>query len=88
MQQYRFCQSCGFPLKKDKNGGGTEKDSSISNKYCSMCYKDGLFLSPPEIDTAQKMQAFCIKEMKKEGINGIFAWLATRGIPKLERWEN
>jgi len=29
MKQYKFCQSCGFPLKKDKNGGGTEKDGSI-----------------------------------------------------------
>jgi len=24
--------------------------------------------------------------MKKDGMNGIFAWLATRTIPKLERW--
>jgi len=86
MKQYKFCQSCGFPLKKDKNGGGTEKDGSLSKKYCSMCYKDGNFLSPPEINTAQKMQEFCIKEMKKDGMNGFFAWLATRGIPKLERW--
>ncbi len=39
MEEYKFCQSCGFPMKKD-------------------------------------------------GINGIFAWLATRGIPKLARWKN
>jgi len=25
--------------------------------------------------------------MKQAGMNGIFAWLATRGIPKLERWK-
>jgi hypothetical protein len=47
MKEYKFCQSCGFPLKKDKKGGGSEKD----------------------------------------GINGFFAWLATRSIPKLERWK-
>jgi len=34
------------------------------------------------------MQEFCIKEMKKTGINGILAWLATRTIPKLERWKD
>lgn len=84
---YKFCQSCGYPLKKDKKGGGTEKDGSISNKYCSMCYENGQFLSPPEVDTAEKMQAFCIREMKKGGMNGIFAWLATRTIPRLERWK-
>lgn len=87
MKTYKFCQSCGFPLERDKNGGGTEKDGSLSNKYCSMCYQKGNFLSPKEIDSPQKMQEFCIIEMKKAGINGIFAWLATRTIPKLERWK-
>jgi hypothetical protein len=51
-----------------------------------MCYENGEFLTPPEVDTAEKMQQFCISEMKKSGMNGIFAWLATRAIPKLERW--
>lgn len=87
MSDYKFCQSCGFPLKKDVKGGGSEKDGSLSPKYCSMCYENGQFLSPPEVDTAAKMQDFCIKEMKKDGMNGFFAWLATRGIPKLERWK-
>jgi hypothetical protein len=83
---YTMCQSCGFPLKKDKNGSGTEKDGSLSKKYCSMCYMNGEFLDPPEIDTALKFQKFCIQEMKKDGMNGILAWILTRGIPKLERW--
>jgi hypothetical protein len=87
MEEFKFCQSCGFPLKKDKKGGGSEQNGSISKKYCSMCYEDGKFLSPPEIDTAKKMQKFCIQEMKKAGMNGLFAWLATRGIPRLERWK-
>jgi hypothetical protein len=85
MKKYKFCQSCGFPLKK---GRGTEKDGSKSVKYCFMCYENGLFLTPPEIDTAKKMQKFCIQEMKKDGMNGFFAWLVTRPIPKLERWNN
>jgi len=86
MSEYKFCQSCGYPMKKDPQGGGTEKDGSINKKYCHMCYKDGEFLSPPEIDTAKKMQAFCVEQMKKDGMNGLIAWMATRGIPKLERW--
>lgn len=87
MKKYKFCQSCGFPLEKDKNGGGTEKGGSLSNKYCSMCYQNGEFLTPKEINTPQKMQQFCIIEMKKSGINGFLAWLATRTIPRLERWK-
>jgi len=86
MDKSKFCQSCGFPLNKDPQGGGTESDGSINKTYCSMCYKDGQFLSPPEIDSAAKMQKFCIEAMKKDGMNGIIAWLATRGIPKLDRW--
>ncbi|MBK9636810.1 MAG: zinc ribbon domain-containing protein [Bacteroidetes bacterium] len=87
MKEYKFCQSCGFPLKKDKKSGGTEKDGSKSRKYCSMCYENGAFLTPPEINTAEKMQKFCIQEMKKDKISSFFAWLATRTIPKLERWK-
>lgn len=86
MDPYKFCQSCGFPLKKDKKGGGSEKDGTLSNKYCSMCYERGEFLTPPEIDTARKMQEFCIRQMKQSGMNGLLAWLATRPIPRLERW--
>ena len=87
MEKHKFCQSCGYPLKKDKKGGGTERDGSVSHKYCSMCYENGEFLTPVEVDTAKKMQEFCMKEMRKDGINRVFAWLATRGIPKLERWK-
>ena len=82
------CQSCGFPLKNDKKGGGSERDGSISTSYCSMCYENGEFLSPPEIDTAKKFQKYCIQEMKKDGMNGMLAWFLTRGIPKLDRWKS
>lgn len=86
MSQTKYCQSCGYPMKKDKHGGGSERDGSRSMKYCSMCYTNGAFLTPPEIDTAQKMQTFCIAQMKQSGYNGVIAWLATRSIPRLERW--
>ncbi len=52
-----------------------------------MCYDNGEFITPAEIDTAKKMQTFCIQEMKNAGINGFLAWLATRSIPTLERWK-
>jgi hypothetical protein len=88
MDENKFCQSCGYPMKKDKKGGGSNSDGTINKKYCSMCYENGNFLSPPEIDTAKKFQVFCIQEMKKDGMNGFLAWILTRGIPKLERWKN
>ena len=84
----KYCQSCGYPIKKDKEGGGINADGSVSQKYCSMCYENGKSMSPPEVDTAKKFQKYCIQEMKKDGMNGIVAWVFTRGIPKLERWQN
>lgn len=82
----KFCQSCGMPLKQDPEKGGTETDGSKSTEYCSYCYKDGAFLSP-EITTAQEMQVFCIEQMKKQGMPKFIAWLFTRSIPKLKRWQ-
>ncbi len=81
------CQSCGYPMNKDPQGGGTNADGSINDCYCSMCYAEGQFLSPPEVDTARKFQKYCIAEMRKSGMNGVLAWLLTRQIPRLERWK-
>lgn len=86
VKENKFCQSCGMPKNKDPGGGGTEADGSKSDTYCSFCYTDGKFHMADEINTAAKMQAMCIKMMKKQGMNGALAWLFTRGIPKLERW--
>ncbi len=86
MKNYKFCQSCGMPLNKDPQGGGTEKDGSKSLKYCSFCYQNGKFTNP-EIDNPEKMQKFCIEKMKEQGMPKFIAWIFTRGIPKLERWK-
>lgn len=75
-----------MPFVYDPENGGTEKDGAKSKKYCSFCYAKGTFLNP-EIDTAKKMQTFCIRKMKEGGMNGAVAWIFTRGIPKLERWK-
>lgn len=87
MEKYKFCQSCSIPLKKDPKSGGTEEDGTLSKKYCSYCYQNGEFCSP-EIDTAEKMQKFCIKKMREQGMPGIIARLFTRSIPRLERWRH
>lgn len=76
-----------MPKKMDEGKGGTNKDGSKSDKYCSYCYAKGEFHMKTEIDTPQKMQTMCIKMMKKQGMNGVLAWLFTRGIPRLERWK-
>lgn len=81
----KFCQSCGMPMDKDPGHGGTEKDGVKSTLYCSYCYLDGEFTQNDF--TAQQMQVFCIEKMKEQGWPGWLAWLFTRNIPKLKRWQ-
>lgn len=85
-KNYKNCQSCGMPMKKDPAGGGTNADGTKSAMYCSFCYQNGQFTSP-EIDTPEKMQVFCISKLKEMKLPGFVAWLLTRGIPRLERWK-
>ena len=81
----RICQSCGMPLSKDPKGGGLEKDGKThSLKYCSLCYDDGAFLQPDIKVTS--MQHLVIHALQRNGWPKFLAWLATRNIPKLDRW--
>ena len=81
----KFCQSCGMPMSKDPLHGGSNMDGTISTEYCSYCYKGGAFTSPDL--TPRQMQAFCIRKMQEKGTPKPLAWLLTRNIPKLRRWQ-
>lgn len=85
-QVYKNCQSCGMPLKKDEQGGGTNANGSRSTMYCSKCYENGKFTHPDM--TAAEMQALVREKLKAFGFPGFLAGLFTKGIPKLERWKN
>lgn len=43
---YKNCQSCGMPINKDPEKGGTNADGSKSGMYCSYCYTNGVFTQP------------------------------------------
>lgn len=81
----KFCQSCGMPMKKDPEQGGTNSDGSKSEEYCSYCYQNGSFFQPDM--TAAEMQKFCIEKMKEKGVPQPLGWLLTRNIPTLKRWK-
>ena len=85
-QPNTFCQSCGMPLNKDEQGGGTNADGSKSTMYCSRCYQAGSFKNP-KIATAPQMQAFVQNRLKEKGFPTPLAWLFTRTIPSLARWK-
>ena len=80
------CESCGMPLSRDPEGGGSEADGSRSRRYCSICYADGAFRHPDV--TAAEFQAHCKTALQDKGMPGIMAWIFTRGIPNLPRWRD
>ena len=83
---YKNCQSCGMPMNKDPDGGGSEADGTRSTRYCSHCYKDGNFAQPDiTVDEMKQLVKEKMAEMKSPGFMG---WFFTRGIPKLERWRH
>jgi hypothetical protein len=85
-KMYKFCQSCGMPMKKDEKGGGTNADGTKSLMYCSYCYQDGKFFRPDF--TGKQMQELVKGKMKEMGIPGFLTPFFTYGIPKLERWRS
>lgn len=83
---YQQCQSCGMPMKKDKNGGGLESDGTLSKMYCSSCYQDGVFVNPEM--TLTEMQSLVDRVLKDEmKWWKFFRWLVVSQLPTLERWK-
>jgi hypothetical protein len=83
----KTCQSCGMPLRKDPQGGGTEKDGTKSTRYCSYCYKNGEFVGG-NLSLAE-FSEFSKKMMIEGGHPKFFAWLFSRPflLKNLERWK-
>lgn len=81
------CQSCGMPLQTKKAGDcrGVEADGTKSEKWCSLCYKDGAFTGPD--CTLEEMKKIVDDALVKNGSGRIMRWMATKQLPKLERWK-
>lgn len=83
----RQCQSCGMPLQTKDAGDcrGTEADGSLSETWCTLCYRDGAFIDPN--CTLEQMQQIVEDALCEKGSNKAFRWLAVKQIPKLDRWK-
>ena len=75
-----------MPLCKDEEGGGTERDGSLTTEYCSHCYRQGGFIEPDI--TAEQMVEKVKGKMKSIGFPSLLAWFFARGVPGLKRWRN
>ena len=81
-----FCQSCGMPMDKDPNQGGTNKDGSKNKHYCSLCYEEGAFKD--NFIKADEMVEFVKGKLSEMGYGSLKRWFFTSHIPKLERWQS
>ena len=82
---YKNCQSCGMPMKKDPQGGGTHADGRISTIYCSHCFQEGKFTV--RNITVDDMKVRVKEKLKQVGLPGFMTGLFTRNLHKLERWK-
>jgi hypothetical protein len=73
-----------MPLKRDKQGGGTNRDGTKSTVYCSHCFDSGEF-TMPELSAAE-MQARVKSKLREMGLPSVAAWFFARKVPKLARW--
>lgn len=81
----KFCQSCGMPMDKDPNQGGTNADGTKNKKYCSLCYEQGAFKD--DFTKAVEMVEFAKGKLKEMGYGPLKRWFFTSHIPRLERWK-
>jgi hypothetical protein len=86
MSEHSYCQSCGMPMKRDPQGGGTNADGSKSTLYCSHCYRDGKFTLPDL--TVEQMQERVKGKLKEYGFPSFMTAFMSRSIPKLKRWSS
>lgn len=88
LAKVKLCQSCGMPLD-DKTPAGTEKDGSLSEKYCHHCYQNGewtLNLSFDEMyeHNLKKFQESDMNKFQKFILNKMYT---KKFMKKLERWQ-
>ncbi|MDR2963750.1 MAG: zinc ribbon domain-containing protein [Bacteroidales bacterium] len=83
----KICQSCGMPLEKDPNKGGTNADGSKSDIYCSFCLQNGKFTDEGislQEKIAKNVQIAVRMGMPEEKARA----LAESTLPNLARWKN
>lgn len=81
----KFCQSCGMPMDKDPRMGGTRKDGTRTQQYCSRCYEKGTFQD--DFTNADEMVGFVKGKLKEKGYPSLKRWFFTSHIPQLQRWQ-
>jgi len=81
-----ICQSCGMPMKKDKDFG-KNNDGSQNIEYCCFCFKNGRF-TDEGITLQQKIDKLVRIGVEQLGMPEDTArYMAETKLPTLKRWK-
>jgi hypothetical protein len=80
-----ICQSCGMPLEKDPNKGGSNADQSLNLTYCSYCFRNGKFLDQG-ISLREKIEKNIAIAVRMGMTADLARQIAESTLPGLERW--
>ncbi len=80
------CESCGFNMRRDPDFG-SEADGDLTDRYCSICYRDGAFVHQvSSTDEFIAAAAPAIAERSKQSAGKVKLTLK-KDLPKLARWK-
>ena len=81
-----ICQSCGMPMKKDKDFG-TNNDRSQNQEYCCFCFRNGRFVDEG-ITLKEKIEKLIQISVSQLGMpEDIARTMAETKLPQLKRWK-
>ena len=86
INQKTICQSCGMPMKVEKDFG-TEMNGEKSRDYCRFCYYYGTF-TDKGITLQEKIDKLVKISVEQLGIDEKIARkMAETKLPQLKRWK-
>lgn len=80
------CESCGLNMRRDPDFG-TEADGGHSERYCSVCFRDGKFVH--EASTAEAFLAAAVEDLAawRKQSTGKTKLQLGKELRKLPRWK-
>ncbi len=81
----KICQSCSMPID-DPALAGTERDGSLSETYCTYCYRNGELVNPQL--TLEQMQLIVQQQMNVRHLAQPLIDAALACLPGLTRWHH
>jgi len=86
INEKRICQSCGMPMKKEKDFG-IEMNGDRSKDYCFFCFRFGKF-TDDKITIEEKIDKLVKISVEQLGMKEEHArHMAETKLPTLKRWK-